>query len=1057
RPRAVQESANDFTNLFNLVDALHTTTPEPFTRQVQALVDVDEWMRTFALERFVGNWDSFSYNRGKNMYVYKPKHGPWHMLAWDIDFVLGLGDAATTGLLGGQDASVNVMRSHPPFQRAYWRAFQDLLDGPAQDARINPLLDAKYNALIANGVPVGGPSSIKGYLAQRRSFVQSQLATVAAAFSINSITYSNNLALVSGTAPVKIKTLLFNGNEYPITWTGVTSWTATLALLPGANPFSVLGLDYTGQFVTGASNYVSLVYGGVVPSPVGQVVLNEVMYNPAQPDAEYVELYNTSTNITFDLSGWELRGLSYTFPGGALLGPTNFLVLAADRATFAAAYKTLMPVFDTFSGALQKDGETLTLVRPGTNAASDLVIAKVRYDADAPWPASSLTAGRSLQLIDARQDNWRAGNWTAVVPAPPQWVYFTATGTVARSTFYMYLGSAGDVYIDDMKLVRGSVPEAGANALPDGDFESGFPGPWTVSANLANSMLSTTIRHSGNASLHLIASSAGSTVTSSIWQNISPAVATNQTYTLSFWYLQSTNGGPLVVRLSNSALRATVYPAPPSSSLAAATPGAANSVAAVLPAFPPLWINELQAENLTGITNRAGQRTPWLELFNPTTNTVSLEGLYLANSYTNLTAWPFPAGTAISPRQFKVIFADGQTALSTANEPHTSFTLAPKAGAVALSRLYNGQPQVLDYFTYTNLTANRSCGSFADAQSFARQEFYYPTPGATNNGSSAPLTVAINEWMADNTLTLADPADNDLEDWFELYNYGTNAVDLGGYFLTDALTNKFQFEVPSNGRYVIPPHGFLLVWADGEAKQNSTNRADLHVSFKLDKAGESIGLFGADGTPVDYVTFGAQISDVTMGRYPDGSPNVAFLPAPTPRAKNLVPNAPPVLAPISDRVITLGQTVSLLASATDPDLPLQDLTFKLAADAPSGATIDPGSGQFSWTPPSAPGAWPISVIVSDNGIPSLSATQTFTVTVYLPPQLQDVSLEGNQFTLSWLACAGETYQVEFKDSLLAPVWTPLGEPCTGTGALVTITYTIDGSTPGRFFRVRVLP
>ena len=68
-----------------------------------------------------------------------------------------------------------------------------------------------------------------------------------------------------------------------------------------------------------------------------------------------------------------------------------------------------------------------------------------------------------------------------------------------------------------------------------------------------------------------------------------------------------------------------------------------------LPAFPPLWINELQADNLTGITNSAGQRTAWLELYNPSTNVVSLTGLYLANTYTNLTAWAFPPARSSTP------------------------------------------------------------------------------------------------------------------------------------------------------------------------------------------------------------------------------------------------------------------------------------------------------------------------------------------------------------------------------------------------------------------------
>ena len=54
-------------------------------------------------------------------------------------------------------------------------------------------------------------------------------------------------------------------------------------------------------------------------------------------------------------------------------------------------------------------------------------------------------------------------------------------------------------------------------------------------------------------------------------------------------------------------------------------PAARTSVAATVAPFPPLWLNELEADNLTGLTNRAGQHTPWLELYNPGTNVISLE------------------------------------------------------------------------------------------------------------------------------------------------------------------------------------------------------------------------------------------------------------------------------------------------------------------------------------------------------------------------------------------------------------------------------------------------
>ena len=128
-----------------------------------------------------------------------------------------------------------------------------------------------------------------------------------------------------------------------------------------------------------------------------------------------------------------------------------------------------------------------------------------------------------------------------------------------------------------------------------------------------------------------------------------------------------------------------------------------------------------------------------MELYNPSTNLLSLSGLYLANNYTNLLQWAFPTNATINPGQFKVIFADAQTNLSTTNELHTSFVLSSGSGSVALTRLAaNGQPQVLDYVDYQNIGPNDSYGSFPDGQSFSRQEFFQATPGAPNNGTATP-------------------------------------------------------------------------------------------------------------------------------------------------------------------------------------------------------------------------------------------------------------------------------------------------------------------------------
>ena len=86
----------------------------------------------------------------------------------------------------------------------------------------------------------------------------------------------------------------------------------------------------------------------------------------------------------------------------------------------------------------------------------------------------------------------------------------------------------------------------------------------------------------------------------------------------------------------------------------------------------------------------------------------------------------------------------------------------------------------------------------------------------------------------------------------------------------------------------------------------------------------------------------------------------------------------------------------------------------------------------------------------------MSATQSFTATVSLPPQFSSYALSANQFRFSWFGQNGVGYQVEFKDNLSAPTWSPLGGSVYGTGAVINVTNNISASAQ-RFFRLRILP
>src|SRR5258706_5842739 len=166
--------------------------------------------------------------------------------------------------------------------------------------------------------------------------------------------------------------------------------------------------------------------------------------------------------------------------------------------------------------------------------------------------------------------------------------------------------------------------------------------------------------------------------------------------------------------------------------------------AGTLPPYPLLWLNEVQPYNLTGITNRAGQHAPWIELFNSGTNAISVSEFFLSDNFNNLVKWQFPPGSVINAGQFVLVWADGQSGQTTATEWHTSFRLPATNGVLALSRLLNGQPQIMDYLRYLGIASDQSYGCYSDAPSAARAIFLDLTPGRSTN---VPPRASINEWM----------------------------------------------------------------------------------------------------------------------------------------------------------------------------------------------------------------------------------------------------------------------------------------------------------------------
>ena len=134
-----------------------------------------------------------------------------------------------------------------------------------------------------------------------------------------------------------------------------------------------------------------------------------------------------------------------------------------------------------------------------------------------------------------------------------------------------------------------------------------------------------------------------------------------------------------------------------------------------------------------------------------------------------------------------------------------------------------------------------------------------------NSGLPPTGEVLITEVMAANHDTLED-GDGDSVDWIELYNAGGATIDLAGWGLSDDPDIPFLWTFPATAvpPTTLVPGEFRVVFASGKGLGGPTG--ELHTSFALDAAGETVTLTRPDARPSDILAFPALGTDVTYGR-----------------------------------------------------------------------------------------------------------------------------------------------------------------------------------------------
>ncbi|MDA7502320.1 CotH kinase family protein, partial [Chitinophagales bacterium] len=138
----------------------------------------------------------------------------------------------------------------------------------------------------------------------------------------------------------------------------------------------------------------------------------------------------------------------------------------------------------------------------------------------------------------------------------------------------------------------------------------------------------------------------------------------------------------------------------------------------------------------------------------------------------------------------------------------------------------------------------------------------YSPPGAEHDvyiirmdlRDAADQSIVINEIMASNSTSVQDEA-GEFEDWIELFNTGTEAVDLTGWHLTDNTNLYSKWEFPAGT--TLGAGEYLIIWADEDSSEEL-----LHANFRLSSSGESVLLINGDQELVDKMSYEDLATDV---------------------------------------------------------------------------------------------------------------------------------------------------------------------------------------------------
>ncbi|MBQ8504213.1 MAG: lamin tail domain-containing protein [Clostridia bacterium] len=369
------------------------------------------------------------------------------------------------------------------------------------------------------------------------------------------------------------------------------------------------------------------------------------------------------------------------------------------------------------------------------------------------------------------------------------------------------------------------------------------------------------------------------------------------------------------------------------------TPGAQNTGEVVAATTEPdenlkgkVYINEFAPNSTETLMDEEGDFVSWVEIYNTTDKTVNLRGYSLSDDSMDKEKWTFPT-FKIKAGEYGVVYLSGKAKeYDGSNKIHATFKLN---GTEETLCLYNKSGKTIDEVQVFELFSNLSCGrSLDDTNKFVF--FTKATPGKQNSPSfvesvdSALYTgsreIAITEVAAVNT-TVSQSALEEYFDYVELYNTGTEEINLASYKLSDSKKAESFKQLPDK---TLAPGEYVAVYC-GDSDYVSASTGNIYLDYGLNRYGETVYLMNSENVIVDTMKYGRLQSGYSAGRDVNGTNEVKYYSALTPGKAN---SADVLQKSLKSPEISLSSTYVEKGTTVEITVPYGEIRYTLDGSEP---------------------------------------------------------------------------------------------------------------------------